>query len=53
MVKWLCARNPADTTSEPPAGNGRTGAPVTAPMSDGYQTVTRVEPWNTTFVSHP
>ena len=25
----------ADTTSEQPTGNGRTCAPVTAPMSDG------------------
>ena len=31
------ARNtaPDDTTSELPVGNGRTGAPVTVPMSDG------------------
>ena len=47
-------RNPAgvDTTSEPQAGNGPPGAPVNAPMSDGYA-VTRVEPWNTETVSHP
>ena len=35
MVQWLCIRNPADTTSEPLTGNGQTGAPVKAPMSDG------------------
>ena len=35
------------TTSEPPAGNSRTGAPVIAPMSGGGHTATRVEPWNT------
>jgi len=31
------SRTPAagDTTSEPPVGNGRTGAPVNASMSDG------------------
>ena len=33
MVQWLCARKPADTTSEPLTGNGQTGAPVTASMS--------------------
>ena len=52
MVQWLCIRNPADTTSEPLTGNGQTGAPVKAPMSDGFFAVTRVEPWNTD-VSHP
>ena len=35
MVQWLCIRNPADTTSEPPGGNAGTGAPVIASMSDG------------------
>ena len=35
MVQWLCIRNPVDTTSEPLTGNGQTGAPVKAPMSDG------------------
>ena len=35
MVQWLCIRKPADTTSEPLTGNGQTGAPVKAPMSDG------------------
>ena len=34
-MRWLCIRNPADTTSEPLTGNGQTGAPVKAPMSDG------------------
>ena len=28
---------PNDTTSEPPVGNLRTGAPVKAPMSDGQK----------------
>ena len=48
-------RNPAghDTTSELPAGNGRTGAPVTASMSDGSYAVTRVEPWNTAYCIPP
>ena len=41
----------SNTTSELSVGNGRSGAPVTVPMSDGIA-VTRVEPWNT-FVSHP
>ena len=36
MVQWLCARKPADTTSEPLTGNGQTGAPVTASMSGSY-----------------
>ena len=34
-MQWLCAWKPADTTSEPLTGNGQTGAPVKAPMSDG------------------
>ena len=36
-MQWLCDRNPADTTSEPLTGNGQTGAPVKAPMSDGLR----------------
>ena len=34
-MQWLCERKPADTTSEPLTGNGQTGAPVKASMSDG------------------
>ena len=34
-MQWLCERKPADTTSEPLTGNGQTGAPVIASMSDG------------------
>ena len=34
------------------SGNAAPVTPVTASMSDGYA-VTRVEPWNTIFVSHP
>ena len=34
-MQWLCAWKPADTTSEPLTGNGQTGAPVKASMSDG------------------
>ena len=35
MVKGICTPAWIDTTSEPPVGNGRTGAPVIVPMSDG------------------
>ena len=34
-MQWLCVWKPADTTSEPLTGNGQTGAPVKASMSDG------------------
>ena len=52
MVKEAC--NPAgdDTTSELRVGNGLSGAPVKASMSDGYA-VTRVEPWNTIMYPTP
>ena len=52
MVQEAC--NPAgnDTTSELRVGNGLTGAPVIASMSDGYA-VTRVEPWNTIMYPTP
>ena len=36
-----------DTTFEPWVGNVPPGAPVKASMSDGFRSVTRVEPWNT------
>ena len=36
MVKGVCTPAASDTTSEPPGGNSRTGAPVTASMSDGF-----------------
>ena len=49
MVKGICTPARIDTTSEPPVGNGRTGAPVTVSMSDGPMAVTRVEPWNTLY----
>ena len=49
MVRGVCTPARIDTTSELPVGNGWTDAPVTAPMSDGLLTVTRVEPWNTLY----
>ena len=49
MVKGAC--NPAfcDTNSEPRRRNASPGAPVIVSMSDGHQSVTRVEPWNTLY----
>ena len=35
-VQGLCTPAAEDTTSELPVGNGRTGAPVIASMSDGH-----------------
>ena len=35
MLKGACTPAESDTTSEPPVGNGRTGTPVKASMSDG------------------
>ncbi len=35
MLRWFCSLSPADTTSELRVGNGPTGAPVIASMSDG------------------
>ena len=34
-MKRLRTPNAGDTTSEPPGGNARMGAPITASMSDG------------------
>ena len=34
-MQGVCTPAGGDTTSELPVGNGRTGAPVTVPMSDG------------------
>ena len=36
MVQGICNTAGIDTTSEPPVGNGRTGAPVKASMSGGF-----------------
>ena len=49
MVKGICTPARIDTTSEPQGRNALPGAPVTASMSDGLMTVTRVEPWNTLY----
>ena len=51
MVKGICTPAWIDTTSEPPVGNGRTGAPVKASMSDG---LSRNQGGTVEyFVSHP
>ena len=36
LVQGICNTAEDDTTSEPQIGNGLPGAPVRAPMSDGY-----------------
>ena len=36
LVQGVCNTAPDDTTSELPVGNGRTGTPVSASMSDGH-----------------
>ncbi|MBP3479230.1 MAG: hypothetical protein J6K03_07085 [Oscillospiraceae bacterium] len=53
LVQGICTPAGEDTTSEPPDGNVWTGAPVKASMSGFACEATRVEPWNTEFVSHP
>jgi len=35
MLQWLCTPALRDTTSEPPVGNSRSGAPVKASATSG------------------